>query len=239
MNIKFNINYVSAKYGVGSVHDTEYNGAVKVLGKNGDKYVVEFFNTGYVTSVFPSAIKIGNIGDPFMPSVFGVGYMGAKKGSGYSAKVNGKMTKAYDTWFSMMRRCYSDRSMDSYAKLTSYDGVSVCSRWHNFQVFCQDMKNLSGYEDYLTKPMHLDKDVLGCGKEYSPEKCCFLTPTDNCKEMWSRKHTVDFSLVSPTGEVHLFRNASDFAKKHNLLQQHVSKVLNKVRPSHKGWTLPQ
>ena len=44
-------------------------------------------------------------------------------------------------------------------------------------------------------------------------------------------------ILSPTNEVYIVSNITDFARKHNLDQAHLSKVINKQRKSHKGWTL--
>lgn len=213
MNIKFNVNYVSKKYFVGSIHVSNESGVFRVLGKvDSNNFAVEFLNTGYITTAQTNNIKNGVVKDPLHPTVFGVGFIGAKKGTAWVAKRNGKMTKEYDTWFSMLRRCYSDKESDTYAAMASYKETVVCTRWHNFQNFCEDIQKLKGYNEWLVKPMHLDKDLSG-QNYYSPETCVFLTPTENIKEMWERKHTIDFKLVSPEGEVHLFRNATEFAKK--------------------------
>ena len=50
--------------------------------------------------------KKGNIKCPYERRVYGVGYIGEGK---YKVKENGKTTKCYETWHSMLRRCYDEK----------------------------------------------------------------------------------------------------------------------------------
>lgn len=80
--------------------------------------------------------------------------------------------KAYIVWGSMLTRCYKDN-----ANLT-YNDVTVCLEWHNFQNFAQ------WYEqncEYHMQEWELDKDIIckDC-KEYSPENCTFVPHEINC-----------------------------------------------------------
>ena len=87
--------------------------------------------------------------------------------------INGKkvITKPYNTWSSMLTRCYSE----NYHKLQpTYIGCSVCEEWHNFDVFCEWFAQ--NYKDGY----QLDKDLLQQGnKMYSPKTCVFLTQRIN------------------------------------------------------------
>ncbi len=97
--------------------------------------------------------------------LYGVAYN--SKGR-YKAFSNGKKTKAYITWWHMIRRCYNP---EVQVKNPTYIGCSVASEWHDFQDFAEwyySQKDHSmGYE--------LDKDVLVRGnKVYSPNNCTLL-----------------------------------------------------------------
>lgn len=71
----------------------------------------------------------------------------------------------YLTWRSMLTRCYSKR----YHRLRpTYRGCKVCKEWRTFSNFKIWMET----QDWEEK--QLDKDILGNGKWYSPETCCFI-----------------------------------------------------------------
>lgn len=61
----------------------------------------------------------------------------------------------------MLCRCYSNPA-------PTYLDVEVDSSWHDFQIFAEwfELNNVEGWD--------LDKDLLGNGKLYSENFCCFL-----------------------------------------------------------------
>lgn len=71
----------------------------------------------------------------------------------------------YETWSAMLTRCFSE---DWKEKHPSYLGVTACEEWLTFSNFKAWMET----QDWEGK--QLDKDLLGDGKLYSPETCCFL-----------------------------------------------------------------
>lgn len=98
--------------------------------------------------------------NPNNPRVQGVGYYGQ---GDYKTKVNHKHTLEYADWRAMLVRCYSGR-------YPSYEGVTVCEEWHNFQNFAAWARDNGIREDYA-----LDKDILEKGsKIYSPSTCCYV-----------------------------------------------------------------
>ena len=110
--------------------------------------------------------KKGNIKCPYEPRVFGIGCIGEGK---YKASENGKKTKYYDYWNSMLRRCYGRKQNRDGA----YEGCVVKSNWHNFQNFAEWLDN--HYYEVPNQKMCLDKDILHKGnKIYSDETCCFV-----------------------------------------------------------------
>lgn len=111
-------------------------------------------------------LKSGSLKNYYHPEVLGIGFIGV---GNYSARVEGKMTKCYNTWFNMLSRCYQNINNRNEA----YKEVFVCEGWHNFQNFAEWF-----YENYKDNDWYLDKDILcpTC-KIYSPETC-ILVPNE-------------------------------------------------------------
>lgn len=83
--------------------------------------------------------------------------------------------KLQSVWFSMIRRCYSPKCK-AY-KGYGAKGVKVCEEWINSKLaFCK-WAMANGWREGL----QIDKDILGDGKLYSPETCCFVTQLENLK----------------------------------------------------------
>ena len=98
--------------------------------------------------------------------VFGVGV----KGGGVAA-VNGKPTKAYATWTSMLQRCYYPKCL---SRQPTYIGCSVYSDWLFFPTFN------AWFDENYVEGWHLDKDLLVTGnKIYSHDTCIFVPPPIN------------------------------------------------------------
>ena len=76
----------------------------------------------------------------------------------------------YSRWVGMLKRCYSEK----YLKLNpNYMGCTVCDEWLTFSNFKAWMES----QEWEGK--ELDKDLLGDGKIYSPDTCCFVTKNIN------------------------------------------------------------
>lgn len=83
--------------------------------------------------------------------------------------INGRVTFScpyYRKWTAMLKRVKSRVSLKSRP---TYEDVKVCEEWLMFSNFKAWMEQ----QDWEGK--HLDKDLLGDGKLYSPDTCCFLT----------------------------------------------------------------
>lgn len=132
---------------------------------NANKVLVQFEDTG--TSVWTSkdrAVK-GTVRDKNHPTIFGVGCIGiGKYKSRYGAK--GPKTKEYQVWENMIARCYYPKT----ARYNAYggQGVTVYKGWLNFQNFAE------WFTQNYREGQHLDKDILGDGKQYNPEVCRFV-----------------------------------------------------------------
>lgn len=139
---------------------------------------IKFLNTGYKTTRSEVSIRTGEIKDYLSKSVYGVGFLGGE----------GKIDKrVYSVWKGMIGRCYylKSSSYDNYGRL----GVSVSNRWHNYSNFCNDIKNIKGYDENLfySGSIYLDKDILQRNisignRVYSLETCLFVTASENTLE---------------------------------------------------------
>lgn len=76
----------------------------------------------------------------------------------------------HQRWRDMLKRCYSKSYLE---KKPSYVGCSVCDEWlifSNFKLWMMSQK----WEN-----QHLDKDIIGDGKLYSPTTCAFISQSLN------------------------------------------------------------
>lgn len=137
--------------------------------------VVEYKNTAEVKVLFENGLEVwssmqkirnGSVYNYTYPSLYGVGYLGISRSN---LKQGVFYKKCYSVWFSMLRRCY-DIAHD-YSP--TYENVTVCEEWHNFQNFTKWFEENYNFE--TMNKWHLDKDIIcpEC-KVYSPETCCFV-----------------------------------------------------------------
>ena len=99
----------------------EYNKASDIVVEFQDEYKAK------VRSIYANFLS-GSIRNPYYPSVYGVGMTGNK----YSTKINDKHTKEYDTWASMLQRCFDDKCKE---KQPSYKHVYCCDEWLLYEIF--------------------------------------------------------------------------------------------------------
>ena len=135
---------------------------------------VEFVKDGVILEHRDyTAFKNGHIKNPFFPSVYGVGFIG--KGRFKPFDGNGKHTKCYNAWVSMLMRCYDPKYQEKHP---SYKGCTVFLEWLNFQNFAEWY--YSHFYEIEGQMMNLDKDILHKGnKVYSHETCVFTPHSIN------------------------------------------------------------
>ena len=155
---------------VGKVYKSLNSGDFTLLKYNGSKDVeIQFLKTGYSKVAEMKEVRSGEIKDPYLASVYGVGVLGTK----YQAKINDVKTKEYDLWCGMLQRCYSDASKK---KRPTYEGCEVSDNFKSYEYFYEWCNKQVGFNnDGNGNPFHLDKDLLIKGnKVYSEDTCVFL-----------------------------------------------------------------
>ena len=111
--------------------------------------------------------KKGEIKCPYERRAFKIGYIGEGK---YKTKENGKYTKVYKTWKSMLTRCYDSKF---HKKEPIYIGCETSDEFLNFQNF--GIWDEDNYYKVGNEKMCLDKDILvKHNKIYSPDTCIYV-----------------------------------------------------------------
>lgn len=168
--------------------------------------------------------------DKLIRNVCGVGYMGYGK---YSSSIKKGYKRMYDLWGIMIWRCYSDKIKTARP---SYDECLVCDRWHNYQLFCEDIQEIEGYNLWLDpkNKMQLDKDTKIKGnKIYSKETCRFVSPKENMSVVRNGKY---LATKMATGYRERFASISSFSRKYNLSRSTVSLCLKGTYRQTGGWS---
>ena len=160
------LNEISYKDCVGKVCKSLNSGDFKIVKYSDSGNVdIQFINTGFESTVQLVQVKSGNVKDPYLPSVYGVGILGTK----YPPSVNGRTTKEYKLWCHMLERCYSDAYQK---KKPTYEGCEVSDKFKSYEYFYEWCHKQVGFDN---QGWHLDKDSLVKGnKVYSESTCVFL-----------------------------------------------------------------
>lgn len=212
------------KINKGDIYPTNQNGDVEILKYNNcDSVIVKFLDTGTIKESQAAHVRSGILKDPFKPVVFGVGFVGSSDSSSFSS-VKDKL--AYQKWYGMITRCYSEEYQSRHP---TYKGCTVCEEWHNFQNFAKWF-----YDNHPEdgKGFHLDKDIKVDGnKIYGPDGCMIVTMQENIEKATSKEYT----LLSPSGEKIRVHNLSKFCKENGLEVRNLCSISNKN--TSKGWKI--
>ena len=194
MKYSFNLDDFSLKaknksrtFTTGKLIYLQDNTPIKIIGQsnnyyniNGSKAYNNFiiqFPTGLYSEVQNSALRRGSIKDPFKPSLYNIGFLGV--GPYTVTDKNKKENRTYILWKNMLRRCYYNKGL---YEQKYYMNCVVHKEWHNYQVFCKDIKELKNYDSWLLnkEKYELDKDYLKKDNAiYSKETCLFLSKSHN------------------------------------------------------------
>ena len=167
------LNDISRKDCVGVVCKSNLSGDFKIVKYNDAANVeIQFLKTGFEMVAQLGNIRSGKVKDPYAHSVYGVGILGTK----YPSRVNGVLTKEYDLWYSMLRRCYSDNSKKKYP---TYESCEVSDKFKSYEYFYEWCHNQIGFSNNGNgNPFQLDKDLLIKGNKVYGESTCVFLPQE-------------------------------------------------------------
>lgn len=123
------------------------------------------------------AFERGTIKNHYAPFVCGVGMVGIK----YPATKNGKRTKEYTAWSSMLARCYTKSIINGENHYHRYEDVEICDEWLLFENFYEWLHSQENFDKWtLFDKGVVDKDILiKNNKIYSPNTCCLVPQNIN------------------------------------------------------------
>lgn len=136
--------------------------------RNSEDIDVEFLDDFHYVKEHQAYVnfKNGSIKNPYDVTVNGVGYIGVGKHKTVRDDNPNRHTDAYNTWVTMLYRCYCDEDTVYFREST------VCKEWLCYQNFAEWYEK-NKYE--VKGRLHLDKDILFAGnKEYAPNKCILI-----------------------------------------------------------------
>lgn len=151
----------------GETRINSHGSIMKINKYNNSNDIIVKFENGYTTNVKYNQFLSGHVSNPYDKTVYNIGYIGEGK---YTPSINGKTTIYYQTWKSMMQRCYCEKL---HNRFPTYIKCLVCEEWLNFQNFSKWYDN--NFYQISNEQMNLDKDIIHKGnKVYSPENCVFV-----------------------------------------------------------------
>ncbi len=163
------LNDISYRDCVGKVCKSTSSGDFKILTRNGARNVeIQFLKTGYKTTVYLGSIRNGYVKDRYAPSVYDIGIIGDK----YPSRANGRNTKEYMLWISMLKRCYSESFKKKYP---TYEGCEVSDKFKSYEYFYEWCHNQIGFGN---QGWQLDKDLLIKGNKVYSESTCVFIPAE-------------------------------------------------------------
>ena len=145
----------------------EYNNSNDIIVEFQDEYKYKIHTTYQV-------FHRGNVKNPYYPSVYGVGIVGAK----YPISKNGNLIKEYDIWKCVLRRCFDEKTKE---KQPTYKNVTCCKEWLLYENFYKWLHSQENFDKWLNGyKWAVDKDILVKGnKIYSPDACCLVPQNVN------------------------------------------------------------
>lgn len=154
------------KYNIGTTHKNTqgYEFIINDI-LEGNKFKIKFLGYEGELTISEGSIQNKRFKNPYVPSVFGVGYLGIGE---YSTRLNNQPIQRYNIWKHMMERSYDPKY---HERFPTYKNVTTCKEWHNYQNFSK------WFDENYIKDFHLDKDLLQEeieNKIYSPETCIFI-----------------------------------------------------------------
>ena len=198
---------------VGKICKSKSSGDFKILKYNDSKNVeIQFLTTRYRKVAEMKEVRNGKVKDPYSPSVCGIGIVGTK----YPPTVNGVITKEYDLWQNMLRRCYSDSSKK---KRPTYEGCGVSDNFKSFEYFYEWCQKQIGFG---VASFELDKDLLVKGNKIYSEDSCIFIPKE-----------INSLLIKSVASRGVYLIGVCWSKTHKAFKAQISK--NKGKSEHLGY----
>lgn len=149
---------------------------MKIVEYNNAKNVIIEFQDAYKARIcvtYDSFLK-GYIKNPYHPIIYGHGIVGNK----YPATINHKAAKEYQSWKSMLQRCFDEKYK---TKQQTYQNVICCKEWLYYPNFYEWLYSQDNFDKwYNGDRWAIDKDILVKGNnEYKPEACCLVPQNIN------------------------------------------------------------
>lgn len=150
---------------------------MKVIEYINNRNIIVEFQDAYKARVHTTYgnFKSGSVKNPYYPTVFGVGIIGAK----YPKNINTINIKEYETWKCILCRCYDDKTKN---RQPTYNNVNCCNEWLNYENFYEWLHSQENFDKWLSgRRWAVDKDIfVKKNKTYSPEMCCLVPQNVNC-----------------------------------------------------------
>ena len=158
---------------IGKICKSKSSGDFKIVKYDDSRNVeIQFVDTGYRKVAEMKDVRNGNVKDPYLPSVCGVGIVGTK----YLSAVNGRNTKEYNLWQSMLKRCYNSTYKKKHP---TYEGCEVSDKFKSYEYFYEWCHSQIGFDnDGNGNPFQLDKDLLVKGNKVYSENVCVFIPSE-------------------------------------------------------------
>lgn len=136
---------------------------------NANDIVVEFENPYYQTKNWWGNFIKGEIKNPMVSTVYGVGITGDKYKTNKTSST--AHIKEYQCWLDLLFRVYGNKKDKG-----TYVDCKVCEEWLYYPNFYEWLHNQENFEKWeIGIKWCLDKDIICKGnKNYSSETCCLV-----------------------------------------------------------------
>lgn len=167
---------------IGEIKKNNQGSYMKIINyKNANDVDIEFLDDFHyiIQGIRYRTFVAGSIKNPYYPSVFSVGMIGAK----YPSVQNNRQTKEYKAWKGILKRCFDTKTKEIQS---TYKDVTCCDEWLLFDNFYEWLHKQENFDKWLNgNRWGVDKDILVKGnKVYSPDTCC-LVP-DNINSLFAK-----------------------------------------------------